>query len=199
MTKKETKEKRIDDILGAAVNVFVEKGYENATMSDIASRAGISKGGLYHHFLSKDMVLLYANQKLMEPCAGMMLEAKRNPSITEGLKSYILNYLEYWADRKKELIFFSLSMTKAMTHRDIFKLYEKYVEEYISSFEEFFKKGVDNGEFVPHNTKGSAVALMSALDGVLIYMALDKKLGVLEVAKSFEERFIDTVICSKHE
>ncbi|MCX7749324.1 MAG: TetR/AcrR family transcriptional regulator [Clostridia bacterium] len=194
MTKKESKEKRINDILEAAMDVFIEKGYENASMNEIAARAGISKGGLYHHFLNKDMVMLYANQKLMEPCEAMMEQIKNYKSVVEGLKFYISHYLKYWSDRKRELIFFSLSMTKAMSMRDIFKMYEQYVEKYISSFEAFYQKGIDQGEFIPHNTRNSAIALMSALDGVVVYMALDKKLKLEEVSKSFEERLVDPFI-----
>ena len=49
MTKNESKDQRINDILEAAVDIFVEKGYENTSMNEIAAHAGISKGGLYHH------------------------------------------------------------------------------------------------------------------------------------------------------
>ncbi|MDP4092637.1 MAG: TetR/AcrR family transcriptional regulator [Bacillota bacterium] len=194
MTKKESKEKRIEDIIDAAVNVFVDKGYENTTMSEIAEQAGISKGGLYHHFLSKDMVMLYANQKLMEPCNDMLFKAKQNTSACEGLKKYIFEYIGYWTQRKKELIFFSLSMAKAMTHMDIFKLYEKYVEDYISSVEALFKKGIDSDEFIMHDPRGSAISLISALDGVTIYMTLDKKMKLEDISNYFIDRLIEPII-----
>ena len=193
MTKKQSKEKRVDDILEAAVEVFVEKGYENTTMSEIAERAGMSKGGLYHHFLGKDMVLLYANQKLMEPIEEMMKAARVYESVVEGLGQYIGDYLKYWTERKKELIFFSLTMTKAMSRIDIFKLYEKFIEDYISFYEELFTKGIKNGEFREHDAKSSAVALMSALDGVVIYMVLDKRLDLESVSRGFRERFIESL------
>jgi AcrR family transcriptional regulator len=189
MTKKEDKKKRIDSIISAAVDVFIEKGYEGASMNEIAARAGISKGGLYHHFISKDMVLLYANQKLMEPCEELMLHAQKNKSASEGLREYIYEYLKYWNERKRELIFFSLSMTKAMTHRDIFNMYEGFVESYITSFEKLFKNGIDTGEFKNHDFRGSSIALMSALDGVIVYMALNKKLNLEDVVRHFEEVF----------
>ena len=198
MSKKEAKEKRIEDILSAAVDVFIEKGYENASMNEIAARAGISKGGLYHHFLSKDMVLLYANQKLMEPCSAMLEAAKENPSAAEGIKSYIHDYLEYWIERKKELIFFSLSMTKAMSHMDIFKMYERYTEDYIVSFEDLFRKGNKTGEFNLSNPRENAVALMSALDGLIIYMALDKKLKLDEMVRYFENVFLKPFRCANN-
>ncbi|MFI8106745.1 ScbR family autoregulator-binding transcription factor [Streptomyces sp. NPDC086023] len=40
-------------ILEAAAAVFDERGYEAATISDILSRAGVTKGALYFHFSSK--------------------------------------------------------------------------------------------------------------------------------------------------
>jgi len=46
------------EILGAAAAVFRERGYQNTSMREIADRAGILSGSLYHHFSSKDA--LYA-------------------------------------------------------------------------------------------------------------------------------------------
>ncbi|MFG2986926.1 ScbR family autoregulator-binding transcription factor [Streptomyces sp. NPDC048258] len=40
-------------ILEAAAAVFDERGYEAATIADILSRAGVTKGALYFHFASK--------------------------------------------------------------------------------------------------------------------------------------------------
>ncbi|CAM3948562.1 TetR/AcrR family transcriptional regulator [Roseateles saccharophilus] len=47
---------RSQQILDAALAVFAERGYAAARMDDIALRAGLSKGGLYAHFASKDEV-----------------------------------------------------------------------------------------------------------------------------------------------
>jgi AcrR family transcriptional regulator len=48
---------RIQQILDAALAVFSERGFMAARMDDIAHGAGLSKGGLYAHFNSKDEVL----------------------------------------------------------------------------------------------------------------------------------------------
>ncbi|MEU3064025.1 ScbR family autoregulator-binding transcription factor [Streptomyces subrutilus] len=40
-------------ILEAAAAVFDERGYDAATIADILSRAGVTKGALYFHFASK--------------------------------------------------------------------------------------------------------------------------------------------------
>jgi len=49
-------EVRARQILDAALVVFAEHGYIAARMDDIARRCGLSKGGLYAHFSSKEAV-----------------------------------------------------------------------------------------------------------------------------------------------
>lgn len=44
-------------ITDAAVELFLEQTYAATTMDDICARAGCSKGGLYHHFRTKEAVL----------------------------------------------------------------------------------------------------------------------------------------------
>lgn len=53
MQAKSPKEIKRDLILDAALKVFSEKGYHNATMNEIATAAGIGKGTIYEYFASK--------------------------------------------------------------------------------------------------------------------------------------------------
>lgn len=41
-------------LLGAAIEVFAERGYREAAVDEIARRAGYSKGAIYFHFSSKE-------------------------------------------------------------------------------------------------------------------------------------------------
>jgi AcrR family transcriptional regulator len=43
-------------ILDAALSIFVEHGFEQATVKQICTRSGISNGTLFHHFASKDAI-----------------------------------------------------------------------------------------------------------------------------------------------
>ncbi|WP_377889800.1 TetR/AcrR family transcriptional regulator [Alkalihalobacillus sp. R86527] len=53
---KEHKEQRRAELLEAAKNVFIQHGYENATMKHIMEEANVSRGGLYQYFKSKEDV-----------------------------------------------------------------------------------------------------------------------------------------------
>jgi AcrR family transcriptional regulator len=48
------RKRRVADLLQAAATVFAEKGYEAATMTEIAARAGAPIGSLYQFFPVKD-------------------------------------------------------------------------------------------------------------------------------------------------
>ncbi len=41
-------------IMRTALAVFLRKGYDRASMNEIAREAGVTKGGIYHHFESKE-------------------------------------------------------------------------------------------------------------------------------------------------
>src|SRR5213076_2188762 len=45
-------------ILGVAQDVFADKGYYDASIDEIAARAGIAKGTVYLHFASKEDLLV---------------------------------------------------------------------------------------------------------------------------------------------
>ncbi len=48
---------RLREICGIAARVFYEKGFDGASMQDIAKAVGLTKAGLYHHVGSKDRLL----------------------------------------------------------------------------------------------------------------------------------------------
>jgi AcrR family transcriptional regulator len=52
--RRRRREQRVEHVLDAAVAVFAERGFHEASMDEIAGRAGVSKPILYTHFESKD-------------------------------------------------------------------------------------------------------------------------------------------------
>lgn len=51
-------EDRQTQLLGAAARVFAKKGYERATIKDIAKQAGVSEGSIYNYFKNKNELLI---------------------------------------------------------------------------------------------------------------------------------------------
>ena len=73
-------EQRKEAILAAALDLFREKGLENVTLSDIASKVGTATSNLYRYFESREHIYLRVLQRL-----GAKWEKKLYPSL-ERLK-----------------------------------------------------------------------------------------------------------------
>lgn len=61
------KDDRPDEIIGAAVAVFAERGFAAARLDEIAERAGISRATLYLYFRSKEDLFKAAVRRLIVP------------------------------------------------------------------------------------------------------------------------------------
>jgi len=90
-------------LLEAAVTLFAERGFERASMRELASRSGMSLAGLYHHFASKEQ-LLYALQvdafeRLFESLRGMSGDAAPE----SRLEFLIRNHLEFFTAHITEM------------------------------------------------------------------------------------------------
>ena len=55
-----------DELLAAALRVFAERGYRQASVDEIAAAAGYSKGALYWHFSGKEDLLLTLLEELID-------------------------------------------------------------------------------------------------------------------------------------
>ncbi|GAA2001886.1 TetR/AcrR family transcriptional regulator [Microbacterium ulmi] len=67
-------------ILGIAVTLFNEQGYDATSVADLAARLGVTKSALYHHFSSRDELLEQALDVALGGLEGVLAE----PAATEG-------------------------------------------------------------------------------------------------------------------
>ena len=86
-----------EKILNTATQLFIQKGSEKTSMQDIAQTAGISKGAIYHHFKSKDEIVvavMRSRQELMEEEMKQWLKATENLTGREQLQTILKSNLE---------------------------------------------------------------------------------------------------------
>jgi TetR/AcrR family transcriptional regulator len=63
-------------LLQAAGMAFAERGYAGASMADIASRAGIQKASLFHHFPTKDLLYMEVLSESLSRFASLVDDAR---------------------------------------------------------------------------------------------------------------------------
>ncbi|MCP4105223.1 MAG: TetR/AcrR family transcriptional regulator [Desulfobacteraceae bacterium] len=180
----------------AAVKEFIEKGYHGASMQSIADRAGLSKGGIYHHFKSKDEILIEANTRYyMQPVFKIMEEALANESPVKGLTDYITNYLTHWSNHPKEMSFVFLSLSKFLDTEELWSEFDdEYIKNMISFYEGLLLRGIECNELKEHDTRGRAKILFSSLDGVIGYLVMSKSMDTEETIEQYISLFIEDIL-----
>ncbi|HEU4699339.1 MAG TPA: TetR/AcrR family transcriptional regulator [Gemmatimonadales bacterium] len=83
-------EARRAELLEAAFQVFTELGFGRATLQDVADRAGVTKGALYHYFASKEELFLALVRDRLGPPPGV---CEPPPCPIEGTREEILTAL----------------------------------------------------------------------------------------------------------
>ena len=71
-------EARPDEVLDAALDLFIEKGFAATRVEDIAKRAGLSKGAVYLYFPSKEKILEGIVHRAVVPIAEHALSFVKN-------------------------------------------------------------------------------------------------------------------------
>ena len=66
------------EILRTAARLFQQRGYDATSMNDVAAALKLSKGGLYHHFQSKDEILFEIMNHAMEITQERVLDPVRS-------------------------------------------------------------------------------------------------------------------------
>jgi len=78
------------EILRASARLFQQQGYDATSMNDIAAALKLSKGGLYHHFQSKDEILFNLMSHAMDITEARVLNpSKAVPDPEERLRTLI--------------------------------------------------------------------------------------------------------------
>ena len=98
--KKKSEETR-DRILEAALATFRKRGFEEATMREIASNAGMAVGAAYYYFESKDSIVLafYERaQEQMQPELRRILDRAR--TLESRMHGLIAHKLAYFSENR---------------------------------------------------------------------------------------------------
>ncbi len=92
---------RTTGILQAARRVFGEKGYERATIEDIARAAGVAKGTVYLYYPSKRAVYWEAlKQGILELRDDTVRRMNAAATLDEKVRAFITSKLEYFEAHK---------------------------------------------------------------------------------------------------
>lgn len=145
------KEARPGELLDAALDLFVEKGFAATRAEEVAAMAGVSKGTLFLYFQSKEELL---KAVVRQNISGRFSEWNAEFETFEGDSAAMLTYcMNIWWERvgsTKASGITKLMMSEAKNFPDIAAFYQQEViEPGQVLIRRILQRGIDRGEFKP--------------------------------------------------
>jgi AcrR family transcriptional regulator len=166
------KEARPQELLAAALSLFVEKGFAATRMDEVAQRAGVSKGTLYLYYPGKeDLFKAVVRQNL----SSLIEEGQQAADSFEGSSTELLVFLmQTWWERVGNTELAGIHKVVLSEVRNFPELAQFYTDEVIVPADRLFssavQRGINRGEFRPLPLHEVAHALIAPL----IFMALHR-------------------------
>ncbi len=166
------KEARPQELLDAALELFVEKGFSATRSDEVAERAGVSKGTLYLYYPSKEELLKAVIQQNM---GQIIAEGGGIVDAFEGHTAELLSLLMHlWWDRVGNTRAGGIHKIMMSEVRNFPEIAQFYRDEIIKPASDLLartlQRGIDRGEF----RELPVVEVTQALFAPLIFMALHK-------------------------
>ena len=145
------KEARPGELLDAALDLFVEKGFAATRAEEVAARAGVSKGTLFLYFPSKEELF---KAVVRENISGRFAEWNEEFETFEGTTADMVRYcMRVWWERigaTRASGITKLIIAEARNFPDIAAFYQQEViHPGTQLVRRILQRGVDRGEFRP--------------------------------------------------
>ncbi|WP_342319392.1 TetR/AcrR family transcriptional regulator [Corynebacterium mayonis] len=93
-----------EEVIAAAIDEFLSRGYEATSMGGLATRLGISKSAIYHHVSSKEQLLEEATTVALDALSDIVVNAQQmEGGIDEKLRFLIDGAVEVVGQRQAEI------------------------------------------------------------------------------------------------
>lgn len=175
-------------LLSAARQLFAEKGFAETGRDEIAERAGVTRGALYHHFTSKTAVAAGVVDQLEEELVARVVVAAREGSgVRDQLRRGCLAYMEACADPSVARI-----LADAPAVLGVAACRDLDASSCVPLLEEVLRLAEAEGIDVPGDPSITASLMLGLLNEAALLIAASPEDGALQRRVSFSvEAFLD--------
>ena len=138
------------DIVNAAQDIFVEKGYDGATMREIAARAGINISMLHYYFRSKDNLFDIVFNRVFQRLYGRIFEVMASSEdLFTKLQTIVDLYLQTVSENPRVPGFILNEVTRRPVGNGRLADYKRLIHEHAKTFQEQLDRAAREGLIRP--------------------------------------------------
>lgn len=144
--KKQITTKRQEQILKAATAIFVQKGYTDTTMPEIAKSCGLATGTIYIYYPNKRELFIAVVESLMVTPIVSIFNNKGSNEFPIILKDALINRMGFLqGDNLHHLLSLMGEIQRDAELRAMFT--EKVIKPFLGHMENIYRARIDSGEF----------------------------------------------------
>ncbi len=177
-------------ILEASAQIIRQKGFHAASMQDIANAVNLQKASLYHHFSSKQEILL----ELLDQALDLLSERvsaslSQDIPVDEKLRQAMRIYLGSMAEHA------DLAAVLLLEHRSLDPEYhERHIprrDRFERLWRDLIQEGVESGVFEDTDPSMTARALLGVMNWTITWYSPDGLLSIGQISDHFAGLFLD--------
>jgi AcrR family transcriptional regulator len=188
MARKSDPAKR-DNIIGAAIRAFAQKGYTATRIIDVARMAGIGKGTVYEYFSSKEDLFFCVFQTVMQESEAQMKAVAASPAGSVARRLEVMGdaLMRTWLDKLDlySLVMEFWSAASAASSRQRFKsTFQNAYRGFRGTVAALIEEGMHSGEFSPScRPVEIASGLIGMWDALLLQAWTDSTFDALAASR----------------
>lgn len=173
-----TKEIKKDIIADAAFSCFLASGYGATSVDAIVKASGVSKGGIYWHFKSKEDIFLYLVERWVNEWHNRyIVSIQHTNSASEKLTLYMEHRIRDIDTPITALMLeFLLQAKESVT---VHKMSDEF-DKPANIIYKIIREAIASGEFKPLDPKTVMLAFLGILDGISFQFMIHKDKQLLE-------------------
>jgi len=191
--KEREKERRRQQIIIAAKRIFSAKGFNKATMEDIAKEAEISPGTIYIYFKNKDELYASLSIRILQHLNIRLEHVKNQNDVNVEQRIATLKdalYDIYNFDPLILINLFHLQSSESLKNLSFGLLSEikRLSQDSLKIMADIFSEGISNGVFIKTNPNALADIFWALFSGVILWEESKK---IIDNKKDFLKPTLD--------
>jgi len=196
---------RRKQVINATLECIAENGFEGLTLDTVARKAGVSKGVVSYYFKGKEDLILQSFEAFLDHYYFLVGQAMSSQTSVIRMFDEMIDIVvspQALSNSDKTLTdtetfimvssdqYFRLLVhyySRIVRNPKLRKMYHRLYDQYFNSLVEILKYGHESGEIAVNSPDMTAYAIMTQLDGAILYEALEfqplNKNTVVDVCK----------------
>lgn len=198
LTREQSKDLTRERLLSAAHAIFTKKGYVAASVEDIASAAGYTRGAFYSNFRSKAELLIELLKRDHEEAEADLQKNFESGGTREQMEAHALEYYSQFFRNNPAFLLWGEAKLQATRDAKFRARFNEFVKEKRDRFTHYiltFAERVGTPLLLPADVL--ALGLMSLCDGVQSYHAADPRHVTGDAAQQVLAGFFARVVLAR--